>query len=70
MTHPVWGRLSIIKQLGRVRLTGKEVARGPGWDESTNSYIGVKIKTPTGTSWCRGQNYGYGDEHTFRKEDL
>ena len=44
----------------------KDIDRGPGWDENTQTYKGCKFKG----GWGRGQNHGYGDEHIIHIKDL
>jgi len=44
----------------------KDIDRGPGWNEKTQTYKGCKFKG----GWGRGQNYGFGDEHIIHIKDL
>ncbi len=50
----------------RTRVTVKDICRGPGWDEETQKYAGVKV--PGG--WYRGQNYGYSQQFVTHLKNL
>lgn len=47
----------------------RDIDRGAGWDEKTQSYVGVRSITfdkdgaVNGGGWGRGQNYGFGNEY-------
>jgi len=43
----------------RTMLMVKDIDRGPGWDENTQSYKGVR----TANGWYLGRNYDYGTIH-------
>ena len=50
----------IIKMVegSRTKAIVKDIERGPGWDETSQSYKGVSTKN----GWFRGKNNGFGDE--------
>lgn len=49
------------------RVIVRDIDRGEGWNELLQDYTGVKVSNST---WYRGQNYGYGEEHKCHIKNL
>lgn len=52
------GQIVSMVEGSRTLVIVKDIERGKGWDESTQSYKGIFTKN----GWYRGENDGYGDE--------
>lgn len=62
------GEVEVIDKVRKsiTKVLVKETDRGRGYDERTDSYIGVK--SPNG--WIRGENKDFGREHEAHIRDL
>jgi len=62
------GKYEIICQAenSRVRFEVKDIDRGPGWNERTKEYTGIK----TSRGWYLGRNYCYGEMYTIHQKFL
>jgi hypothetical protein len=70
--HHYHGLVEVVDVVpkSRTKVVVKEINRGVGWDEQSQSYKGVKLKLKDGVGWMRGQNFGFGTEHVIHKKEL
>lgn len=63
-----YGVVKVVElvEKSRTRIKVKDLYRGKGWDEKTQSYKGYKFRG----SWVRGENGNYGLSMVVRIEDL
>lgn len=66
--HSTGGKYKIIgfTPKSRTMVEIEDIDRGAGWDEDTQTYIGVKTKG----GWFRGENKGFGDRHIVHRKTL
>jgi hypothetical protein len=68
MKHKQYGEVKIIGLIPRSRTIYlvESTDRGPGWDETSQSYKGVR----NSVGWFRGENYMFGQQFRTHKKHL
>lgn len=66
--HRYLGKVVVLSKVekSRTKYNVECVDRGPGWDEKTKSYKGVK----NSVGWYRGENRQFGHQDIVHKNEL